>query len=115
MKATDLRFASALVYRRVEDLHRTLREKCLSRGLKGWDFVLLRIIGCGRSQLGAEEALNNLVSRAASRDDGREMLEEFTLVVSYIPEVEQMSKTEIVRAFKKNLRYGRQHSRLGAL
>lgn len=107
MKATDLRFASALVYRRVEDLHRTLREKCLAEGLKSWDFVLLRIIGCGRSQLGAEEALNILAPGAALRDDGREMLEEFTLVVSYIPEVEQMSKTEIVRAFKESLRYDR--------
>lgn len=102
MKATDLCFASALVYRRVEDLHRNLREKGLSEGLKSWDFVLLRIIGCGRSQLGAEEALG-IVPGTASRDDGREMLEEFTLVVSYIPEVEQMSKTEIIRAFKKSL------------
>lgn len=107
MKATDLCFASALVYRRVEDLHRTLREKCLSEGLKSWDFVLLRIIGCGRSQLGAEEALGISVPGTASRDDGREMLEEFTIVVSYIQDVEQMSKTEIIRAFKKSLQYDR--------
>lgn len=105
MKATDLCFASALVYRRVEDLHKNLRKKCLSEGLKSRDFVLLRIIGCGRSQLGAEEALGIFVPGTASRDDGREMLEEFTLIVSYIPEVEQMSKTDIVRAFKKSLRY----------
>lgn len=106
MKATDLRFASVLAYRRVDSLPLDLREKCIFDGLKNWDFVLLRIIGCGRSPLGAEDTLRPFVFGDWSRDDGREMLEKFTIVVSCIPEVEQMSKTEIIKAFKKSLRHG---------
>lgn len=107
MEATDLRFASVLVSRRVEKLPSHLREKCICEGLKSWDFVMIRVIGCGRSQLGAEETLRPFQFGDWSRDDGREMLEEYTTVVSCIPDVEQMSKAEIIRAFKKSLRYGR--------
>lgn len=107
MEAKDLRFASVLVYRRVSDLPQGLRRICVCNGLQEFSKVLMRVIGCGRSEAGADSALRPFMAEEWRRDDGQEMLEVCTLVVSAVPDVENMDKSEIIKEFKKSLRYGR--------